>query len=33
MTGSVIRLKPFSFLLDQLNGFKPFIGADVPCVG
>ena len=26
-------LKPFSFLLDQLNGFKPFIGADVPCVG
>ncbi len=25
------QLKPFDFLLNQLNGFKPIIGADVPC--
>ena len=25
-----ILLKPFSFVLNQLNGFKPFSGADVP---
>jgi len=28
-----LGLKPFSFVLSQLNGFNSFVGADVPCVG